>query len=343
MKLQSHVTKVEIGIHTISLYAKNLKYQEVQKVIDRQVEKGRIRPTKRDSYNIDRSMKDTYFVNQGIKMFVYQTHNKSNGISFVVNPRSLLKGKYQPTELWCVTKKSYQRFIIGLETCMQGIGLELESAEELSLSQMDLTMNLWLDDDIDLTKVIRLFQHCRPPRYFERKRLKKADKETNKHCFILKSKDIVIKAYDKIYELQRNGRCPSNLKGRKLLRIEVSLKRDAFLQKLSLERSDRLHDMLYTGFHHAESVIEGYLHKMFPCSGEFLSYKKAKRTVEKNIKDERLKDRMLFLIKETSRNAGLDIAAQMLKKRYKNVHDRELKSIYSEFDKLEINPITLLD
>ena len=82
---------------------------------------------------------------------------------------------------------------------------------------MDLTMNLWLDDEA----------------------------ETN---------DVLVKVYDKIFELQYNDRCLSKFAGKKLLRIEVSLKREAFLEKLSLERGDTLYDMLKTGYGQAKSV-----------------------------------------------------------------------------------------
>ena len=339
MNIQDHVTKADVGIHTTGLYAKNLKYQEVQRAIDRQMERGKLQVKKRDLYNINRKLKDTYFLNDGITLLIYQSHDKSNGISFVVNPSTLLKGKYQPTELWEPTPKSCQKLLLGLDSCMDELGFDC-NAGDLSLSQMDLTMNLWLDDDADMDEIIRIFQKCKFPRHFKRVHLK--EKEPDRHYFGIQTKDVLVKAYDKVFELKYKDRCPAKLADKNLLRIEVSLKREAFLEKLSLKRSDSLYDMLDTGHQYVQYIVEGYLYKMFHCSGEFVPYKQAKKVIEENIAGQRLQEQMLYLLKETSRSAGLDTAVRMLEDKYKNVDHRKLKQIYSAFDELGVNVITLL-
>lgn len=338
MNIQDYVRKTEIGIHTISLYAGNLKYHEVQKAIDRQMEKRKIQVRKKDPYNIDRSLKDIYFLNEGITLWIYQSHDKSNGISFVVNPSTLQKGKYQPAKLWKPTKKVYKSMVAGLDKCIDALGLEC-TADDLSLSQMDLTMNLWLDDEADMDEIIRLFQKCKFPRHFKRVHLK--DKKADRHYFGIRANDVLVKVYDKIFELQYNDRCPSKFAKKNLLRIEVSLKREAFLEKLLLERGDNLYDMLEAGYGQAKSVMEGYLHKMFPCTGEFVSYKQAKRAIETGVKNQKLQEQMLYLLKKTSHSAGLDTAVRILKDHYKNVNHQRIKKLFAEFEELGINPITL--
>ena len=47
---------IGFGIHTIELYANQLKYTEVQKVIDQLVQEGAIQLLKRDPYNIDHAL-----------------------------------------------------------------------------------------------------------------------------------------------------------------------------------------------------------------------------------------------------------------------------------------------
>ena len=86
MKLKS----VELGIHTIELYAGKLKYQEVQKVADYLVERGSIQQSWSDPYNIDRQLKSHVFVDRGVNLRIHQSHNKSNGISFALNPSTVL-------------------------------------------------------------------------------------------------------------------------------------------------------------------------------------------------------------------------------------------------------------
>ena len=172
MNLREYVIKTDIGIHTVSFYAKNLKYQEVQRAIDRQMEKRNLQIRKQDPYNIDRSLKDTYFIKNGISLWIYQSHDRSNGVSFVVNPSTLLKGNYQPAKLWKPTPKSFKKLTAGLDSCIDELGLDY-TANDLSLSQMDLTMNLWLDDNADVDQIIRLFQKCKYPRHFKRMHLTK--------------------------------------------------------------------------------------------------------------------------------------------------------------------------
>ena len=61
MKLKN----IKMGIHTIELYAGNLKYHQIQKVIDQLVEQKSIQRIFSDPYSIDRHLKSTYLVDQG--------------------------------------------------------------------------------------------------------------------------------------------------------------------------------------------------------------------------------------------------------------------------------------
>lgn len=50
---------------------------------------------------------------------------------------------------------------------------------------------------------------------------------------------------------------------------------------------------------------------------------------------------MLFLIKKTSRGAGLDTAAQKWKEAYNIVDARKFHSLMKQFNKLQVDPVTL--
>ena len=327
------------GIHTVELYAKNLKYTEVQKVIDFLADHGNIYTIKSDLYNIDRHLMSTYLIDNGIRMQIFQSHNKSNGIGFIVNPSTLLSGKYQPVKLWKPTKKAVATLLKNFDERLKLIGLSSVQAKDLSLSQMDLTKNVWYDKDYDLTSVIRCFHKCFIPRQF--KEISSKDKETKKHLFVMKHDTVTVKVYDKIHELMTNDRCPEPLKNKSVLRLEVSLKREAFLKKLDLDRDAALCEMLVAGYKNGENILDDYLDKMFPFSGKVVQYKKAKKKIESNVPDSLLREQMLYLLKKTSDSAGLSTAVRKLKDHYRNVGDRRIKKIFSEFDRLDIAPITL--
>ena len=326
------------GLHTIELYLGKLKYAEVQRVIDRLMDIGQIYLSQADPYNIDRSGESGYFVREGIRLRIYQSYNKSNGIAFIVNPGTLLSGEYQPVNLWIPSKAAVNKLLVHISACMDKLGLDQDHVRNLSLSQMDITENHWHDVSHDIPRDIRIFKKGYCPRNFEA--VKNQSSGIKKRLFIIKSRKITIKAYDKIYELQQNGRCPESLKNQSILRWEVSMKREAFLKKLNLDRKDSLYKMLRTGYEQGQDILHDYFEKILPFSGDIVSYAEAKRRIQNGVSDKLLKEQMLFLLKKTSDSAGLSTAVHKLKKCYKNVDDRRVKRITQEFDKLGTAPIT---
>jgi len=333
------------GIHTIELYAKNLKYTEVQKVIDRLVETGEIQKAKSDFYNIDRHFKSTYFVEDGIRMRIHQSHNKSNGIGFAINPSTVLSGKYQPVKLWEPTPEAVDELLERLSLVLKLLGLDSVYSTDLSLSQMDVTENIWGDEDLDPTVWVRQFRKGIVPQKFEA--VVNEDTSLKPYLYIISSKrrtsrpgSVVVKAYDKIHELKVNKRCPKQLKNEKILRFEVSMKREAFLKKLNLDRKTSLSEMLQAGYDQGKEIIAGYKEEMYPFTGEVVPYKEAKSLIQKKVKKELLREKMLYLLKKTSDSTGVSAAVQKLKENYSGVDDRRIKKIFAEFDKLNISPVT---
>lgn len=157
---------------------------------------------------------------------------------------------------------------------------------------------------------------------------------------MMKNDIVAVKAYDKIYELKKNGRCPKSLEDESIFRYEVSLKREAFLKKLNLDRKASLYEMLLAGYEKGRKILDGYYDKMFPFSGKVVRYEKAKKQVKSNIEDSFLKEQLLYLLEKTSDSAGLSAAVRKLKNHYNDVDDRRVKKILSAFDKLCIAPIT---
>ena len=203
-------------------------------------EEKQLQIVQRDFLNIDRHAKSDFLIASGVRIRIDQSHNKSNGIGLIINPSSLLADDYQPTQLFHPKKKACGEVLLQTEEILHELRLEDNAHPRklvVSLSQMDLTMNLWLSDDADLPELIRLFKKAKLPPGF--KRCKGKNREINRHCFVMNCHTVAFKAYDKIYELQRDGRCPAKLAGKKLLRIEVSLKREAFVKKLRLNRTER--------------------------------------------------------------------------------------------------------
>lgn len=325
------------GIHTIELYAKNLKYIEVQKTIDFLVDHGKIYDVKSDPYNIDRRLKSTYFVSDGIRLRIYQSHNKSSGIGFIINPSTILSGKYQPVKLWEPTEAAVDALLKSLDIKLEGLGLSSVQSKDLSLSEMDLTANIWYEKGHDLAPHIRCFYKCFTPRRFK---VISGRKGKRRYLFVMKNNTVAVKAYDKIYDLKDHNRCPKSLRDESMLRFEVSLKREAFLKKLNLDRKASLYDMLLAGYESGRDILSDYYGEMFPFSGCIVQYEKAKEHIETSIAKPLLKEQMLYLLRKTSDSAGLSAAVHKLEDHYENVDNHRIKKIFSEFDRLGIAPIT---
>ena len=253
-------TSKTYGIHTIELYLANLKYTEVQKVIDRLVENGQIHLTQREPYNINRFGKSCYFIDDGIRLWIHQSYNKSNGIAFIINPSTLLTGEYQPVKLWIPTEETVNRMLDCIAAHLEELGLNPDYTENLSLSQMDITENRWCSKGYDVAQNIYIFKKSFIPRNF--KTVVSKDGNVNAHLFTIKSNRITIKVYDKIYELKQNDRCPKSLEDESILRFEISLKREAFLKKLDLKRTDSLYEMLHTGYENGRDILDDYYDKL---------------------------------------------------------------------------------
>ena len=341
MKIQ----KIERGIHTVELYAKNLKYTQVQKVIDRQSSEGRIYIHEKNFYGIDRYAEFQCGVT---KVLAHQSHDKSNGVGFIFSPSSFLEGEDIPAALYEPDESSCKEILNGMKLLMREIGLETNhhklvvEPKQLSLSQMDLTMNIWFDKETDLSEIIQLFQNGNVPPGFKRHSCaKNGENDADLYCFVMKSRSITFKVYDKIHELKQIGRCPTDLWNKNILRIEVSLKRKEFLRKLGLKKDDSLYKMMQTGYDSLASVLVDYMQKIFPCSGKHIHFHDAKKAVQSADLGPKHKKQMLYLLHKTSEDESLDTALQNLKKKYKIKDKRTVDKLFAKFDELGINPIAL--
>ena len=107
MKIQ----KIERGIHTIELYACNLKYEQVQKVMDWLAEEKQLQIVQRDFLNIDRHAKKT-----------------------ITNPPSCSIPKRKPAGKCCFRQRRY---------CMSCVWKTMPVPEDLSFSLKNSASARW--------------------------------------------------------------------------------------------------------------------------------------------------------------------------------------------------------
>ena len=206
--------------------------------------------------------------------------------------------------------------------------------DRLSVSQIDVTQNLWFDEGTDLEAITRLFRRSNVPNDFKR----------NKKIpgFCANANIVTIKAYDKIRHLleKKEIALPPEWEGKILLRLEVSMKREKFINLLQLDRGDSIENMLTAAYLQAGDIISDYLVKLFPAAAPHFRFDYTREMVKKRVGKEDLRNRMLFLLEKTSETDGLDRAIQATMEQY-NLQHNQIDRVFEEFDKIGVNPVTL--
>lgn len=212
--------------------------------------------------------------------------------------------------------------------------------EDLSLSRVDLTWNLYFPEETDLTELIRLFKHGHHSKTAKVKQFH--DSVKDKHSFRLKFSDMTLTVYDKNFQITRKGQTIENeTDGTNILRIELSMKRNAYYRALKLKPGKKLsYDViLHKLCKHGSKLIRKQMKNLFPCDGKHLPYQKAKRRIEKEITNKKTQEKMLYLLEKTSRSDTLDHAIKKTQERYR-IGEKGMKSLLKQFDAIQVNLIT---
>lgn len=107
-----NITKIDPGIHTGELSISRLKYSQVQKVNDTLSKAGALIPFHSDIDNIQNSYLSHTYEHRGVTAIrTFQSPMNSNGISFAVNPETMLTGEYQPVKLFKPSEESCRKTI----------------------------------------------------------------------------------------------------------------------------------------------------------------------------------------------------------------------------------------
>ena len=326
----------DYGIHTIELSMTKLKYSQVQRVNQQLAERGKLIPLRESRDGTSKSIFFPEYI-PGLSIRTYQSGSHSNGLSLKINPKAVLKGEYRPLELFNPTKKNCEMLIHRIMAAFENIGLKdlndsLITEDRLSLSQLDLTMNLHFDDETGLQELIRLFRKSKVPAHFNR------TKDANYFC--CSNGSVTIKAYDKVLELRDKGHCPAAYQDLSILRFEVSMKRDKFIFAFDLSRDDTVYTMLSSAYDSALELLLSYLSKLFPVMAPHCRYEYTVNAIESCDKKDKIKTRMQFLVEKTMKKKGLDEAISFCKDKF-HLNDEQIKRLLEAFCELNVNPITL--
>jgi len=344
-----NIERIDTGIDTFEVSINKLTYSQVQKIrknlekLDK--EEGAYHAPNQKGATVKYMSKA--LAPLGLNRIRTFQSEKASNIQCAVNPTTLICDTFQPPKLYDPTIElindglAFSVLDILREHQLEDVPGHEITESNLHPSQIDVTRNLWFDDDVNFSTLITLFYKSKVPGNFKRDKEKMQESEGRYFCAIADNY-ATIKAYDKIAHLRRKGQLPPELKDKHILRLEVSMKRDYFIQKLEVSREDRLEQMLTAAYRNAGEIIDDFLLKLFPCDADHYRYEDAVQIVKKKVKKDGLRKRMLFLLERMGAEAfnGLDQACRETSEHF-DLSSEEMKRLLKKFDKIGVNPITL--
>jgi hypothetical protein len=210
---------------------------------------------------------------------------------------------------------------------------------------VDVTANLVFDDASSVQRYLRilkkglLLSHYRLMWFHPDDGKAKDAREANRCSYRQGCKSATFFAYDKTAQLHMIDRFPDRLIGKQVLRLEVQLRRKAMVKWVGADSMDKNEKILKKLCKQTTDIIQWYLERMKLSDGVCVRYEAAVEQIS-GVKGQKLKKRMLYLLRKTSDSRDLTSALDKLMDKYglkKGQVDRVLK----EFQELGINPITL--
>jgi len=358
----------DMGIHTLSFFAR-LKYDVIQEIIDEMFENGNTFEVYKGHHGRSRIVCNTKFSGAGMTLYANQFKGAgTSGIIVRVNPCVVLSKQFQPTELYIPTGKNlrnlsnqineYLEYFDYVNDCIPAEFADpLLDAAGMSLSRIDPCANILCDSEEEMKQVKRLFTKAAIiPHYWrdffpKDSKIVKNPAEANKHsyrqsCGSNKSKKkskknrASITVYDKKYQLQQIGRCPTELMDKHMLRIEAELTRSAFLHMVKETNKNNPLTLIEAVYNKTPDVLNNYIKRMFLAEGIFVSYNKAVECIKAYKCKGKTKERMLYLVRKTSDSENLTNALGKTQNEF-NLSDQGITRLLKDFKKLGINPITL--
>ena len=340
--------KIEVGIHTYSLYHK-ISYSEAQSLIESLRKRGYYYPLKDNKWIYNGTYKSNLYADLGVQIYIYRYYDYS-GFSLCITPCSLLKGIYAAADLYQPTSKNNRELMDKLNDILDDLDVKSDSgktirADEMSVCRADPCINLYLNSDDELLEYLRilkksaLISHYNADKFERTSSRVKNIKEANTHSYRIKSKKATFTAYDKIYEMQQSDRCPDDLNDAHILRIEAELKRDALLKRLDKNATLSNEKLLKSTEENAVRILVNFLEGLKFGTCTHIRYCNTETRIKEAKLEDKIKDRMLYLILKTS-DGNLSSALKKLCSEY-NLNYNQCERILKQFDELCISPVTL--
>ena len=180
-------------------------------------------------------------------------------MQFRVNPLTLIKGYYSPTEEFQAKKEQSIKLEAGMNQLLKELELD-KTFEELKLSRVDCCLDWFPKNQAYCDELLRIVRRSPYTRSYREMKFPSDDprhKQKNQHSWRIQCKTITLTVYDKAFQLLEEELIEEETNP--MLRIEVSRSSASFKRELSDEVKGSNSKILKSIMDESEATIAKYL------------------------------------------------------------------------------------
>ncbi|MCF2661505.1 hypothetical protein [Pseudoflavonifractor phocaeensis] len=283
------------------------------------------------------------FAGQGIKLRVSRHKGSLWNLTVTIHP-TLLLGDTDRSALFHPNKKTVKEVMHGADTPLKQIHCPCK-LKDMKLYRVDVTANLIFETAALVEGYLRILKKSLIlPRYhveqFKKGEGKAKDcKEANRHSYKQSCTAASFFAYDKTAQLEMIAASPASLVGKRVLRLEVQLRRKGMRKWVSKDHMDNNGKVLKMLYEKAGDILRWYLGRLQLKGQRHVRYKEAKEMID-GLRSKKTRERMLYLLRKASDRKSLSAAIEDLRAEF-GLKSGQINRVLKKFDKLGISPITL--
>lgn len=336
------LTKEGSSFHTFEL-TKSITYEELREIKNTiyQIASQQKEKVFQDNRNITECI---IWKRNGVRLFLHENMGNPPHIRLVVNPRITIED-FEYVGIFSYSQESMEQVRSCIDQILTDIHLN-ETFESMTLSRIDLCVNIEFEDVWLCGEYMRLFRKCRVPDSYHQDRFYSDEanyKEKNKHSFRARKRDVTFTIYDKLFQLEEESFLNSNSPlPNGLLRIEVALRRNEIL-RIARERMHEKYSSNLKLFQlfgeESKELMKPTIIAFFP-HGVYAPYDILRENIGQIKIKEKVRNRMLYLVEKASQCKSLNNAIKNVTFE-KDLSPSQIRGLLEAFEENHMNPVTL--
>lgn len=333
---------IQIGLDTISFHH-SLSPKQKKKMMEKLKLLSKFKTVNSDYESDSYQYSSDHFAELGVKLRIARCKGKPWGLYVIVHP-TLILGDDDRSALYQAKKSSYKTMVRLVDKMLDSINVPC-SLDDMKLYRADVTANTifvhakWVTEYIRIYKKSVILPHYKLDWFREKEKKAKDCKLANRHSYKQYCKSAAFFVYNKTAQLEMIDQFPDTLIGKRVLRLEIQLRREALKKWADNGELGSNWEIIRGVFKRRKRIIEWYLDRTQP-KGQYVRYKDAVDLINSTKLKKKTRDRMLYLLRKTSDKESLTSALKDLKATY-NLTGSQCRNILNKFRNLGISPITL--